>query len=167
MRLPESTGSQASSISADTVVEGSAMLPILVRPDVVLGIDFFEVARVRSSGPGGQNVNKVSSKIMLFFNFEDCTSLPPGAKSRLRRKFARRLDSKGRLVITSQVSRDQSQNLRDARERLATIVSDALIVPKRRVSTTPSHGAVERRLATKRHRASTKGNRRCRGDETE
>jgi ribosome-associated protein len=143
------------------------MLPIVVRPDVVLGIDFLEVARVRSSGPGGQNVNKVSSKVMLSFNFEECTALPPGAKSRLRRKFARRLDSKGRLVIISQVSRDQSQNLRDARERLAVIVGDALVVPKRRVSTTPSRGAVERRLATKRHRSGTKEKRRCRDSGTE
>lgn len=115
----------------------------------------------RSSGPGGQNVNKVESKVRLRCDFEQCEALDDATKARLRARYARRLDEDGCLVITSQVTRDQRRNLEDARERLAALLQDALIVPKKRKPTRPSRAAKERRLTEKRLQSTRKRERRA------
>ncbi len=115
---------------------------------------------VRASGPGGQNVNKVASKVDLRFELASTTALPADAKERLLRMVRTRLDKEGRLVITSQLTRDQSRNLEDAREKLATLVRRALVAPKARKPTKPSRGARERRLGEKRAQADKKQARR-------
>lgn len=115
---------------------------------------------VRSSGPGGQNVNKVASKVDLRFDVDGTSALSPEAKERLRRIAGTRIDREGRLLVTSQATRDQSRNLEDAREKLAELVRRALVVPKKRKPTKPSKGAKERRLKEKRVRSEKKDRRR-------
>ena len=113
-----------------------------------------------SSGPGGQNVNKVATKVDLRFDLEGTTALRAEVKGRLRRTAANRLDKEGRIQITSQATRDQSRNLEDAREKLAALIRSALHPPKKRKKTRPSRGAKERRLKAKKQRSERKQSRK-------
>lgn len=116
-------------------------------------------AAVRASGPGGQNVNKVSSKVELRFDFEASTALSAAVKARLRHLGSSRFDGEGRILIVSQVTRNQPQNLADARARLAELIAKALVVPKRRRPTKPSRAAKVARVTNKRKNSQKKQNR--------
>ena len=105
---------------------------------------------MRASGPGGQNVNKVSSKVELRFDFETSSALGVSVKARLRALAQHRLDADGRILIVSQVTRNQPQNLEDARQRLAELIARALVAPKVRRPTKPSRAAKRRRVNDKR-----------------
>jgi ribosome-associated protein len=115
---------------------------------------------VRAGGPGGQNVNKVSSKAVLRWDLAASPSLPEEVKARLRARQRRRITQDGELVLTSQKFRDQEKNRKDCLDKLRTIVLEAVHVPKARKPTKATRGSRERRLAEKRHRARTKSSRR-------
>jgi ribosome-associated protein len=114
---------------------------------------------VRSSGPGGQNVNKVATKVVLRFELDAYEAITPSAKARLRSLARSYLDADGRIVITSDTTRSQVRNLEDARARLADLVRRALVVPKKRRPTKPTAGSKRRRVEDKRKRSETKQGR--------
>jgi ribosome-associated protein len=121
---------------------------------------------VRSSGPGGQNVNKVATKVDLRFDLDGCASLPDVAKARLRAFVRGAIDPEGRIVVVSEATRSQARNLEDAREKLAALIRRALVSPKKRRRTKPTAASKRRRVEAKRREGDKKrGRRPVRNDE--
>jgi ribosome-associated protein len=136
------------------------MRDIIVTPRLTIPAGELDIAFARSGGPGGQNVNKVSSKAELRWNPTTSSVLGDDDRTWLVSRLARRLTSDGTLIVTSTATRDQLKNRDDAASKLALIVRSALERPKTRHATKPSRASKRRRVEDKRHRAAIKKNRR-------
>jgi ribosome-associated protein len=130
------------------------MIP--VTDEIALDEREIEESFVRASGPGGQNVNKVSSAVQLRFNVAASPSLPGPVRARLRGLAGRRLTQDGVLVITAQRFRSQDQNRQDALERLITLIRQAAVRPTPRRKTRPTLASKRRRLEAKGRRSEVK-----------
>jgi len=114
---------------------------------------------VRASGPGGQHVQKVATKVELRVDLDAIEGLSEAARGRLAVLCRHRVDADGRLMVTSQLTRNQARNLDDAREKVRALVGAALREPRRRKKSRPPAVAKERRLEAKKHRAALKRER--------
>jgi len=131
-------------------------MALIVRPGIEIPDADLEVAFVRSSGPGGQNVNKVASAVQLRFLLDRNTTLRDDVKARLRQLAGQRLTDAGELLIVARESRSQEHNRRAAEQRLLDLVRRALIAPKKRHATRPTRASKEKRLDTKARSQKTK-----------
>jgi ribosome-associated protein len=133
--------------------------PSLKIPEAELRLSF-----ARSSGPGGQNVNKVSSKAVLHFDVANSPSLPPDVRQRFLTHFKSRLTTAGEIVIHSDEFRDQPRNIQSGYDKLRAMILSVLRPPKKRRPTKPTKGSKVRRLKEKKARSQVKEGRRFRPD---
>jgi ribosome-associated protein len=131
-----------------------------VAPGVLVPSAALEARSVRASGPGGQNVNKVASKVELLVELSGIEGLDEPAAARLLRLAGRKRAVDGRLRVTAQESRDRHRNLETAREKVRALVAAALVVPKARKPTRPRAAARERRLSDKKRTGVVKAKRK-------
>jgi ribosome-associated protein len=129
------------------------MPEIVVNDRVVVPETAIETKAARSGGPGGQNVNKLATKIQMWIDLGRITGLYPDELPRVREFLKSRLDGDGRLLIQSQLTRDQARNRADCAEKAAELLRASLVRPKVRRKTRPTFGSKLRRVEEKRHRS--------------
>ena len=134
-------------------------MPLIITPNIVIPDEELEWKFIRSGGPGGQNVNKVSSAAQLRFLLPQNSSLPVSVRNRLRRLAGQKLIDDGSILFKAMSERSQDQNRRAALSRLEELIRAALAEPKIRKKTRPTKGSQERRIDTKKRRGAAKQQR--------
>jgi ribosome-associated protein len=134
-------------------------MPLVITPHIAIPDEELEWKFIRSSGPGGQNVNKVASAVQLRFLLPQNTSVPVGAINRLRRIAGQKINDDGTILINARSERSQEQNRREALDRLEELIRTALVEPKVRKKTRPTKASKERRIDSKKRRSTTKQGR--------
>jgi ribosome-associated protein len=130
-----------------------------INAQIAISRDELRFSFVRSSGPGGQNVNKVASKAVLRWSVVTSQAIPDDVRSRLLARCARRINDRGELILTSQRYRDQSKNVTDCLEKLRDLIAAAARTPRPRKRTRPTRASREARLGQKRATAEKKRRR--------
>jgi ribosome-associated protein len=138
-------------------------MPIEIAPQISIGDDELEWKFIRASGPGGQNVNKVSSAVQLRFLLPFNTSLPVAVRNRLRAIAGQKLNDDGTILFSARSERSQEQNRRAALERLTALIQTAMVEPKVRKKTRPTKASKERRVDSKKRRSTIKQGRGSKG----
>lgn len=133
---------------------------LIISPNLSIPLSEVEFTYVRSSGPGGQNVNKVSSKAVLRWSLRKSSDVPEWAKERFAVLYPSYLTEEGEVVLTGQRFRDAPKNKEDCLEKLREMLAQSLKKPKRRIPTRPTRGSIERRLAGKSRLSEKKARRR-------
>ncbi len=135
------------------------LIVLVVDAQIQIPLSELQFTFARSSGPGGQNVNKVNSKVTLHWNVAQSPSLPEPLRARIMTQYGRRITATGELVLYSQRSRDQSRNRLDCLEKLRQLILAVRHVPRARRATRPSRASRERRLREKHQRGERKQQR--------
>jgi len=138
---------------------------LVVNEEIQIRLREFRFSFSRSSGAGGQNVNKVNTKATLRWEVASSPSLPQDVRARFLQRYPRRITASGELVLTSQRFRDRGRNVADCLEKLRTMLADVARPPRRRRATRPTRASVERRLSSKRRTKLKKRQRQPGGNE--
>jgi len=133
------------------------MKNFIINETLIIPAKYLTITAVRSSGAGGQNVNKVASKVELRFDYKSANLLAPSVIERLLNKV--KLDSEGNILIISQKTRDQFRNIEDAKNKLTALINEALIDPVERIDTSPTTSSINKRLNNKKEHSQKKQNR--------
>ena len=136
------------------------MPDLFVNPRLTIPDKDLSISAVRSSGPGGQNVNKVNSKVTMRWSPGTCVEMPEDWRKRFMARNANRINREGELVLHSDKYRDQGRNIADVRQRLVDLLLDCQSAPRRRKLTSPTLGSQRRRLDQKNQQSQKKQNRR-------
>ena len=137
---------------------------LVINDQLTIPAGELEITASRSSGPGGQHVNKADTRIQVRWNVTGSAVLSDTQRGRLQRNLASRLTEQGDLLLACDTHRSQRRNREEALQRLAALVREALIPPKPRKKTRPSRAAAEKRLQEKKHRGQVKRSRGKPGD---
>ena len=129
---------------------------IRITPSIAIEESEIQLEFVRSSGPGGQNVNKISSAVQLRFDLRNTTSLPEHVKQKILHITGAKITAEGILLISASKYRTQEQNRSDAISRFINIIKKSSIIPKKRQPTGPTHASKLKRLESKKHRSEIK-----------
>ncbi len=132
---------------------------LIINDKIFIPWSELQISFARSSGPGGQNVNKVNSKAVMEWNVLATESMPMGVRARFLERFGNRLSTDGRLVIASDENSNQEANVKACAEKLRNMVLAVAVAPKIRQATKPTKASKERRIAGKKARAQTKQRR--------
>ena len=134
---------------------------LIVNDRISIPLSELDFSFSRSGGPGGQNVNKVNTKVTLHWQVAASPALPDDVRGRFLKLYARRVNKEGQLVISSQRYRDQGRNVADCMDKLRDLLLQAAAQPKQRKKTRRSRGSIERRLQAKREKSQKKQHRRA------